>query len=64
MTKCSIYHSLDIALNGDLTSKWGGFSQLSNQIGNISSLVLTASTEINTYLANSDYLTTNLDNLR
>jgi len=53
MTKCSIYYTLDIALNGDLTNKWGGFTQLSNQISNVSSLVSTASTEINTYLANS-----------
>ena len=64
MTKCSLYYTMDVALNGDLANNWGGFTQLSNQISNISSLVATAGTEINTYLANSEFLLTDLDSLR
>ena len=43
--------SLDVALNGDQTNSWGGFSQLSTQIGNVSSQLTTASTAVNTDLS-------------
>lgn len=42
--------ALDVAKNGDQTNGWGGFTQLSNQIGNISSLLSTASTAVSTEL--------------
>lgn len=42
-TQCSIYNLLDITKNGEQTKNWGGFAQLKNQVGNISSLLLTAS---------------------
>jgi hypothetical protein len=52
-TKCSIYYTLDVALNGDQQGKWGGFAQIKNQIGNISNLLTSTSTSINTNLANN-----------
>lgn len=45
--------SLDVALNGDQDNNWGGFTLLSHQIGNISSLLSTASTEVTTTLSNN-----------
>lgn len=45
--------SLDVTKNGDQTNGWGGFSQLSSQIGNISSLLLTTSTAVTTELSNN-----------
>lgn len=45
--------SLDVAKNGDQTNGWGGFTQLSNQIGNISSLLSTTSTAVTTELSNN-----------
>jgi hypothetical protein len=62
-TKCSIYTALDVAINGDQTNNWGGFSQIKNQIGNISSLLTTTSTSISTNLAGNDWLKTGMDSL-
>jgi hypothetical protein len=63
MTKCSMYSTLDIAINGDQSNNWGGFSQLKSQIGNISSLLSTASTSISTNLAGNDWLVTSMSTL-
>jgi len=63
MTKCSIYYTLDVAINGDQTNKWGGFTQLKSQIGNVSNLLSTASTSINTNLAGNDWLSTGMTTL-
>jgi hypothetical protein len=51
-------------VNGDLTNSWGGFSQLTNQIGNISSQLNTANTAINSDLSNKDWLLTDFNSLR
>jgi hypothetical protein len=56
MTKCALYYSMDVAINGDLENGWGGFSQLANQIGNISSQLSTASTAASANISNSDWL--------
>jgi hypothetical protein len=37
---------LDITKNGEQAKQWGGFNQLKNQVGNISSLLTTASSEV------------------
>lgn len=63
-TKCGLYTSLDVAINGDLANGWGGFTQLSNQIGNISSLLSTASTAASTNLANNGWLITGMNGLK
>lgn len=55
-TKCSIYYTLDISLNGDVDNGWGGFVELKNKIGNISSLLDSASTQVGTYLSNDEWL--------
>lgn len=55
-TKCSMYHSLDVAINGDQSNGWGGFAQLQNQIGNISSLLSSASSQVTSNLANNGWL--------
>lgn len=60
MTKCALYYTMDVALNGDLLNSWGGFVQLSNQIGNISTQLSTASTAASTNLSNSAWLKTDL----
>ena len=52
LTKCSLYYSLDMALNGELSYDWGGFIQLNTQISNMSALLTSASTSVNTHLSN------------
>lgn len=56
MTKCALYYSIDVAVNGDLDKGWGGFTQLASQIGNISSQLSTASTAASANISNSDWL--------
>ena len=63
-TKCGLYTSLDVAINGDQSNGWGGFTQLANQIGNVSTLLGTASTAASTNLANNDWLITNMAALK
>ena len=47
MTSCSIYLTLDTAINGDGT--WGGFTNLRDKIGNITNLLSAAVTQIQIY---------------
>lgn len=63
-TKCGLYTALDVAVNGDQTNGWGGFTQLANQIGNVSTLLSTASTAASTNLANNAWLITNMAALK
>jgi hypothetical protein len=56
LTKCSLYNALDITKNGDQLKNWGGFKQLKNQVGNISTLLTTASLQVNKYFRGSDGL--------
>jgi hypothetical protein len=63
-TKCGLYTSLDVTVNGDQANGWGGFTQLSNQIGNVSTLLSTASTAASTNLANNGWLITGMDGLK
>ena len=55
-TKCSMYYLLDISMNGDVDNGWGGFVELKNKIGNISSLLDSASTQVSTYISNDEWL--------
>ena len=50
-TKCSLYNLLDISINGDLDNGWGGFQDLKFKIGNISSLLDSAATQVTTYVS-------------
>ena len=63
-TKCSMYYLLDISLNGDLDNGWGGFVSLKNNIGNISSLLDSASTQVNTYLSNDEWLVDDINAMK
>lgn len=47
-TKCGLYGSLDVALNGD-NKNWGGFTHIKDQVGNISKLLNSTNSQINTY---------------
>ena len=47
---------LDVTKNGDQTKNWGGFGQLKNQVGNISTLLTTASYQVNKNLRGFDGL--------
>lgn len=54
--KCSLYYLLDESLNGDTDNGWGGFVELKNKIGSISSLLDSAATEVTTYISGDDWL--------
>jgi hypothetical protein len=64
MTKCALYYSIDVAVNGDLENGWGGFALLANQIGNMSSQLSTASTAASANISNSDWLLSDLTALK
>ena len=55
-TKCSLFNMLDVTKNGDQTKNWGGFGQLKNQVGNISTLLTTASFQVNKNFRGADGL--------
>jgi hypothetical protein len=62
-TKCSIFYSLDVSINGDQSSSWGGFTNVQAKVYNISTLLGQAATKFNT-LPNSDWLITSMNNLK
>lgn len=47
-------------MNGDTDNGWGGFLSLKNKIGNISSLLDSASTQVTTYISGDDWLVNNI----
>jgi len=61
---------LDITKNGEQTKQWGGFSQLKNQVGNISSLLTTTSSEVNKNfkgfdgLSNDDWIIDKMEEMK
>lgn len=55
--KCSIYGTLDVAINGD-NGNWGGFTHIKNQVGNISKLLNATNTEITNRFDENGDLTT------
>jgi hypothetical protein len=61
---------LDVTKNGEQAKQWGGFSQLKNQVGNISSLLTTASSEVNKNfkgfdgLSNDDWIVDNMEAMK
>lgn len=59
-TKCAIYNLIDVAVNGDTTAGWGGFLELKYKIGNISSLLDSANTQVSTYISGDDWLIDNV----
>jgi len=50
MVKCAFYYSLDVALNGDLDYKWGGFSQIKSKLENVTTLIDATVLSINSNL--------------
>lgn len=69
-TECSLYNMLDVTKNGEQSKQWGGFNQLKNQVGNISSLLTTASSEVNKNfkgadgLSNDDWIVDDMEELK
>lgn len=55
-TKCALFNMLDISINGDLDNGWGGFQDLKNKIGNISSLLDSAGSQVTTYISGDNWL--------
>ena len=58
MTSCSIYLTMDTAMNGDGT--WGGFTSLRDKIGNITNLLSSAVTQIQIYFPGDEWLVDSL----
>lgn len=52
MTSCSIYVAIDTVINGDGT--WGGFSNLSKSVVNITQLLPSAMSSIQTYFPDTN----------
>jgi hypothetical protein len=63
-TKCGLYLTLDVAKNGDQANGWGGFTQISSQIGNVSTQLATASTAVSMDLAGNTWLYTSMQALK
>lgn len=61
-TKCGIYGTLDVALNGD-NSNWGGFSHIKSQVGNISKLLNSTNSQINTYFDDNTNIKDAMDSM-
>lgn len=55
-TKCAIFNLIDLTINGETGSGWGGMQSLLNNIGNISSLLDSANTQVGTYLTSDEWL--------
>lgn len=55
-TKCSMYNMLDLTMNGDKNTGWGGMVDLKDKVGNISSLLDSAATQVSTYFTNDEWL--------
>lgn len=60
MVKCALFYSLDVALNGDSVSKWGGFGQIQSQVGNITALLNSTAIAINSTLVGNEWIKTGL----
>jgi hypothetical protein len=56
MVKCGLNYGLDIAVNGDQSSNWGGFGQIQNQISNVTSLLISAAAAVNSTLVGSSWI--------
>lgn len=54
LTSCSIYLTIDSAINGDGT--WGGFINLRDQVGNITNLLSSAVTQMQIYFTADSWL--------
>jgi hypothetical protein len=50
MVKCGFYYSLDTALNGDIDNKWGGFSQIKSKLAEVTQLLSSTVSSINSNL--------------
>jgi uncharacterized membrane protein YciS (DUF1049 family) len=64
MVECGMYYSLDVAVSGEQTSKWGGFSQIQGQIGNVTALLNATALAINTSLVGNEWIKTSLRTLQ
>lgn len=59
-----MYYSMDIALNGDVSSNWGGFTQFSMQMSNITAQLNNAGTAIISTFGTSNSLAAKQQALR
>ena len=55
-SRCSIYNMLDLTLNGDTNTGWGGMRDLKDKIGKISAALDPAKSKISTYFTNDEWL--------
>lgn len=62
MTSCSIYLSIDTAINGD--GEWGGFVSLRDKVGNITNLLSAAVTQIQIYFPGDSWLTDTMQSMQ
>ena len=62
MTSCSMYLTLDTAINGDGT--WGGFTSLRDKIGNITNLLSAAVTQIQIYFPGDAWLVNSMNSMQ
>lgn len=58
-----MYGTLDVALNGD-NKQWGGYSHIKNQVGNISKLLSSANSQINTYFNDDETIKSAMDQMK
>lgn len=62
-TKCGLYGAVDVALNGD-NAKWGGFSHIKNQVGNISKLLNSTNSQINNFFADNTNIKDSMNSMK
>ena len=60
MIKCGLYYGLDVAVNGDQTSNWGGFGQIQNQISNVTALLNSSAAAVNSTLLGNSWILNSL----
>ncbi len=63
MVSCGLYYTLDTALNGDQTNKWGGFSSIQSQVSNTSLLLSSTANTITNTLSNNEWIVTGMQKL-
>lgn len=63
-TKCGIYTTIDTTINGDISNSWGGFLNISYQIGNISSQLNSTNSTFSIYFGNNQFLVDNITSMQ
>jgi hypothetical protein len=64
MIKCGMSYGIDVAVNGDQSSGWGGFGQLQGQISNVTALLTSAAAAVNSTLTGGDWILSSLQTIQ